>query len=98
MLLLKVKIFRVEPTFFCLFLQAPTKILPFRYHTSLKERTRKNCLVLYMTKDLSEAIMKRSEQQSMHIKNKAIETEVGTWRKEILALTNTTLEEENLIY
>ena len=42
--------------------------------------------------------MKRSEQQSMHIKNKAIETEVGTWRKEILALTNTTLEEENLIY
>ena len=49
-----------------------------------------------MRKDLSEAIMKRSEKQSMHIETKAIETEVVSLKKEIFALTNTRPEEENL--
>lgn len=51
---------------------------------------------MYMRKDFSEAIMKRSEKQSMHIETKAIETEVGSQKKEIFALTNTRPEEENL--
>lgn len=51
---------------------------------------------MYMRKDFSEAIMKRSEKQSMHIETKAIETEVGSQKKEIFALANTRPEEENL--
>ena len=51
---------------------------------------------MYMRKDFSEPIMKRSEKQSMHIETKAIETEVVSLKKEIFALTNTRPEEENL--